>query len=124
MGISVMAKGLPERYSIECSYGTFYDFRVALSKAYNEEFGDLYVKWCDDAISDAELERMSYLSNKDLNIFLSECDSFGEFNPEECKKIYDSIRDLKIHIHYEDMLDKWKNAFLYCYKNKVNLTFA
>ena len=50
MGLTVVAKDLSDEFTYNCGYITFYHFRIALAKAYNKEFGQLYEKWMRECI--------------------------------------------------------------------------
>lgn len=137
MGLTVSAKGLSCEDSYDCGYITFGAFRIALAKAYNEEFGNLYEKWHQGAIfggplTKSELKRANELSSDGLNIFLTHSDCEGKFTPKECKKVYDAIKDIKMDMQGHNygimkpynMLDQWKGIFKHCYKRRVNLYFG
>lgn len=132
MGLSVRAKGLSDESSYDCGYSTFMQFRLQLAKIYNEEFAELYKKWCMGNVTQNECKRMDEIGNEDLDIFLTHSDCDGKFTPEECKKIYDVIKDFKMDMQGHNygimksynMLEQWKNIFKHCYKNRVNLYFS
>lgn len=131
MGLTVHAKNLSAEDSYDCGYITFSRFRIELAKTYNKEFGELYRKWLYDEITEKEVRRMNKLCNNDLDIFLTHDDDKGKFTPNECKRIYNVIKDYKMDMlghNYGimkpyNMLEQWKGIFKHCYKNRVNLYF-
>lgn len=136
MGLTVCAKGLGCEDTYDCEYITFGHFQMALAKAYNAEFGELYEKWYKSGLgiakfTEADGKRWNEICNDDLDIFLGHSDCDGKFTPQECKKIYEAIKDLKIDMQGHNygvmepynMLEQWKRIFQHCYKRKVNLYF-
>lgn len=132
MGLTVCAKGLSDESSYDCGYITFTIFRIKLAENYNVEFGELYKKWCFGNVTEDDVERMNELSNDDLDLFLTHSDCEGKFTPQECKKIYEAIKDFKMDMQGHNygvmkpynMLEQWKGIFQYCAKRKVNLYFT
>lgn len=137
MGLDVHAKGLSVEDSYSCGYITFGVYRQAVAKAYNEEFGELYAKqykqlFNPNPYTDEEIERWNEICNDDLDIFLNHSDCDGKFTPEECKKIYNAMKDLKVDMQGHNygvmkpysMHEHWLNMFKHCYQRRVCMYFS
>lgn len=78
-----------------------------------------------------EIEEWNKLCNNDLDIFLFHSDCEGKFTPQECRKIYNVMKNLKVemsgHNYIEmkqyNMHEHWLHIFKQCYKKRVNLYF-
>jgi len=131
MGLTAMAKGLTSETGFDCGYITFGLYRQKVAKAYNDEFGELYKKEYTQALSDKEINRWNEICNDDLDIFLNHSDCDGKFTPQECRKIYNAMKDLKVEMSGHNygvmktynMHEHWLNIFKHCYKRRVNLYF-
>ena len=132
MGLHVTAKGLTDESEFNCGYITFGKFRIKLAYAYNEEFGKIYEKSYERELKPKEIERWNELCNDDLDIFLLHSDCDGKFTPQECRKIYNAIKDLHIDMQGHNyrvmkpynMLEHWKAIFKHCADRRVNLYFS
>lgn len=135
MGLDVHAKGLSDIGSYSCGYIMFGIYRKKVAKAYNPEFGELYAKEYNPMFkgySDAEIDRWNQICNDDLDIFLNHSDCDGKFTQQECKKIYNAMKDLKIDMQGHNygimepynMHDHWLNMFKHCYKKRVCMFFS
>jgi len=136
MGLTVRAKGLSDENSFDCGYITFGQFRIGLAKAYNPEFGDLYERWYhwyhSEEFSSADFNRMGRLCGSGIGhfLFLSDCD--GKLTPQECRAIYNDIKDLHMEMEGHNygimkpynMLEHWKAMFKHCAKRRVNMYFT
>ena len=134
MGLTVRIKGYEGAYN--CGYATFNQFRYELAKAkFGEEFAGAYRSWQRGYLNFKEDLNEDLLSSHDddpvsLLLFSSDCD--GKFTPIECGAIYKSIKDLHMDMighNYDDMkqynmLERWKDMFLYCAKHRVNMYFT
>ena len=135
MGLTIRAKGLLDEHSYDCGYITFTNFRIAVAKAYNQEFGELFQKncynWFEHKFTKDDLTRIIELANDDLDIFLEHSDYDGKMTPQECRKVYSVIKDLSVEMighnygamENYNMLEQWKNIFKHCYTRRVNLYF-
>lgn len=132
MGLSTNAKGLSDKDGYECGYITFMAFRVRLAKTYNKKFGELYEKWMYSGLDCEELKLINKLLNdNDIWLLLNHSDCDGKFTHQECRKVYNSIKDLKMDMvghnygimENYNMLEQWKNIFKHCYIRRVNLYF-
>jgi len=133
MGLYAHAKGLSDKDCYNKGYITFGVYRINVAKAYNKRLGELYEKdYKDNKLTDEEIKEYNKLCNADLDIFLQHSDCEGKFTPEECKKIYDAMKNLKvlmqehnyIIMETNNMHAHWLNIFRYCYKRRVNLYFS
>ena len=101
MGLRLTAKGFDEEI-YDSGYMGFTHFRIAVAKAYNREFGELYEQWINSLIlpfgekmNQSDLDRMNELADEGLNILLKHSDCDGKLTPKECKAIYNVTKDLK-----------------------------
>lgn len=82
-------------------------------------------------LSEAQAERWNQLCNDDLDLFLFHSDCDGKFSWQECRRIYNAIKDLHMDMQGHNygvmkpynMLEHWKGIFLYCSKCRVNLYY-
>lgn len=135
MGLAVQIKGLNEEQSYDCGYISFGLYRQKVAFAYNEKFGKLYEKQYKGVLfqgyTDDELKSWNEICNDDLDIFLTHSDCDGKFTPQECKKIYEAMKDLKVEMQGHnygimkpyDMHQQWLNMFEHCYRKRVNMYF-
>ena len=131
MGLDVYAKGIAYTDCYHCGYITFNIYREKVAKAYNERLGELYKKDTKECLTKEEIEEWNKLCNDDLDIFLWHSDCEGKFTPQECRKIYNAMKDLKVEMQGHNygtmkqynMHEMWLNAFKHCYKKRVNLYF-
>ena len=132
MGLYAYAKGLTEKECYDCGYITFGVYRQEVAKAFNKRIGELYKKYYRDIeLTECEIKEWNKLCNNDLDIFLFHSDCEGKFTPQECRKIYNAMKDLKIDMighNYGfmgqyNMHKHWLNIFKHCYTKRVNLYF-
>lgn len=127
MGLDISVKGLEKKDTYHCGYITFNLYRKNVASAYNERLGELYKKTFKDELQPEEIKEWNNLCNDDLDIFLWHSDCDGKLTPEECKKIYNELKKLKIKdLPYSDkwtMQEIWLKMFEYCYKHRVNMWF-
>ena len=135
MGLTVRIKGYEGAYN--CGYITMGNFLMKLCKtAYGERMGEMFSRFFTNPYykgfseEEAEFWNQNCDDGIDLLLWHSDCDS--KFTPEECRTIYESIKDLHMDMvghNYDDMkpynmLDRWKDMFLYCAKHRVNMYFT
>lgn len=135
MGLCANAKGLDDETGFECGYLTYGHFLMNLAEAaYGQQMGAIYKnneflhgKW-----SESDIEYWNKRCNEDIDILLFHSDCDGKFTPEECRRIYNAIKDLKMDMvghnygvmkNY-NMLEHWKNIFHHCAKRRVNLYYS
>lgn len=127
MGLDISVKGLERKDTYHCGYITFNLYRKNVASAYNERLGELYKKTFKDELQPEEIKEWNNLCNDDLDIFLWHSDCDGKLTPEECKKIYNELKKLKIKdLPYSDkwtMQELWLNMLKHCYKHRVNMYF-
>ncbi len=109
---------------------------MKVAEAYNKEFGKLYEKPYKDFsfknYTEDEIKRWNEICDDDLDIFLNHSDCDGKFTPQECKKIYDAMKDLNVEMeghNYGDMKpysmhQRWLDMFKHCYQRRVNMYFG
>lgn len=134
MGLCATAKGLTAETEFNCGYFTYMRFLINLAHAYNPEIGQMYERICNGghSLDDCEEARWDELGNDDLDLLLFHSDCSGKFTPQECRKIYNVIKDLKMDMQghnygvmkFYNMLEHWKNIFLHCAKRRVNLYYT
>ena len=133
MGLTVRAKGLSDEDSFDCGYITFGMFRIELAKAYNHEFGELYQRdILSNDLSRAECDRMYELCGRGIGHFLFHSDCDGKLTPQDCRAIYNDIKDLHMEMEGHNygimkpynMLEHWKAMFKHCAKRRVNMYFT
>lgn len=136
MGLVITAKGFEEDI-YNSGYGGFTRFRIAVAKAYNQEFGELYERFVEHCISfgnkmtKAEIKRMDKLRNDNLDILLTHSDCDGKLTPKECKAIYEVTKNLKCdypQCNYitdtgKNQLEVFNRALLHCWKRRVCMWF-
>jgi hypothetical protein len=135
MGLCATAKGLDDETGFECGYLTYGHFLMNLAEAaYGQQMGAIYKnneflhgKW-----SESDIEYWDKQCNDDIDILLFHSDCDGKFTPQECRRIYNAIKDLKMDMvghnygvmkNY-NMLEHWKNIFYHCAKRRVNLYYS
>lgn len=131
MGLDIKAKGLSGEKSFSCGYITFGRFRMELAKTYNQRIGELYEISYSQKLTEQQSKEYDRICNDDLDIFLWHSDCDGKLTPQECKKIYNAIKDFKMDMQGHNygimqsynMLEQWKNIFKHCYQRRVNLYF-
>ena len=113
MGLDINIKGLEREDTYHGGYIRFGNYKMEVAKAFNKTLGKTYEK--------------SYLTPNYLDIFLWHSDCDGKLTPEECKKIYNELKKLKIKdLPYSDkwtMQELWLNMLKHCYKHRVNMYF-
>lgn len=144
MGLKVAIKGYEGAY--DCGYITYHHFLMELIKAhpdYDDKCYEMYEKMLM-TMKDFTKEEVEYWNahcNDDLDILIWHSDAEGKFTPQECKKIYNAIKDLKSDMlghNYGDvktengeivemptynMFERWKDMFRYCAKRRVNMYY-
>ena len=130
MGLDINIKGLKREDTYHGGYIRFGNYRMEVVKAFNKTLGKIYEKpylTPNYEFTDDEIEQWNYLCNDDLDIFLWHSDCDGKLTPEECKKIYNELKKLKIKdLPYSDkwtMQELWLNMFKHCYIHRVNMYF-
>lgn len=133
MGLYAYAKGLSKEECYDCGYITFGVYRQEVAEAFNKRIGELYKKYYRDIeLTKEEINEWNKLCNNDLDLFLFHSDCEGKFTPQECKKIYNVIKDLKIEMSGHNygimkqynMHEHWLYIFKHCYTRRVNLYFG
>lgn len=134
MGLSIRATGFEEEI-FDSGYGGFNRFRIALAKAYDKEFGQLYEKWLNSLygpkLTNKELKRMNELCCSSLDILLQHEDCGGKLTPKQCKAIYEITKDLKCdypQMNYltktgKNQLEVFNRALFHCWKRRVIMRF-
>ena len=132
MGLTVEAKGLSD--SFDCGYIAYYHFiKELVEKAYGEKMGFMFTNAIEfhHNFSEEETKYWNEHCNDDLDILIFHSDCDGKFTPQECRKIYNAMKDLKSdmigHNYGEmtpyNMFERWKSIFKYCADRRVNLYY-
>lgn len=133
MGLCAHAKGLTEETEFDCGYLTYGRFLRNLAYAYNEEIGKMFESMCSgNQLTEQQESRWNEICNDDLDLLLFHSDCDGKFTPQECRRIYNAIKDLHMDMQGHNyivmkpynMLEHWKNIFLHCAKRRVNLYYS
>lgn len=133
MGLTVRIKGYVGAY--DCGYITYGNFIMQLiKKAYGQRCCEIFLHSLISGKPFSEAEETFWNShcNEDLDLWIWRSDCDGKFTPAECRRIYNSIKGIQMDFvghNYGDtqsynMLDRWKDMFLYCAKKRVNMYFA
>ena len=127
MGLTVRIKGYVGAY--DCGYITYGNL-----KAYGQRCCEIFLHSLISGKPFSEAEETFWNShcNEDLDLWIWRSDCDGKFTPAECRRIYNSIKGIQMDFvghNYGDtqsynMLDRWKDMFLYCAKKRVNMYFA
>lgn len=131
LGLTVRIKGYEGAY--DCGYITYGVFLMNLvDTMYGKFYGDIFSAWYREKNPSADdLEMFNRKVPEDIRIWLRHSDCDGKFTPKECRAIYESIKDVYMDMeghNYGDMkpynmLERWKDMFLYCAKHRVNMYF-
>ena len=117
--------GLPIEDTYHGGYGKYSEYRMEVAKAFNKTLGEIYENSYYYEFPEDKIEQWNQLCNDNLDIFLFHGEK--EFTPEECGKIYNELKKLKVKdLPYSDkwtMHELWLNMFKYCYTHKVNMWF-
>ena len=135
MGLTVRIKGYEGAY--DRGYITYGNFIMQLVKEeYGDECYEIFMKSLitGENFSKDDEKVWSEHKNDDLELWIWHSDCDGKFTPQECRRIYNAIKDLEIPNFYAhnycgdakqyNMLDRWKDMFLYCAKHRVNMYFT
>ena len=82
-------------------------------------------------LTEEQKNRWNEICNDDLDLLLFHSDCDGKFAPQECRRIYNAIKDLHMDMQGHNytvmkqynMLEHWKNIFLHCAKRRVTLRY-
>ena len=133
MGLCAHAKGLTDETEFNCGYLTYRNFiRELIKIAYDEKCCQIFDKLGHDKLSDSDITYWNEHCNDDLDILIWHSDCSGKFIPQECRKIYNAIKDLKSNMQGHNygvmrsynMLEHWKNIFKHCVEKRVNLYYS
>lgn len=134
MGLNATAKGLSVEDEFNCGYITYHRFIEELVRvAYDSKCYEIYTTAVNEHrnFNDKEIEYWNSHCNDDLDILIFHSDCDGKFTPQECRKIYNAMKDLHsnltghnyIVMEKYNMFEHWKNIFQHCAKRKVNLYY-
>lgn len=134
MGLTIKIKGYEGAY--DCGYITYGNFIMRLIKeAYGDQCYEIFRRSLLTGCPFTELDEKIWAEhqNDDLELWIWHSDCDGKFTPKECRRIYNAIKDLTIldffahnygTMEQYNMLDRWKDMFLYCAKHRVNMYFT
>lgn len=134
MGLCATAKGLNRETGFECGYITYGTFILELIKtAYGERCMEIYRNSmvAGKCFTQEEVDYWNERCNDDLDILILHSDCDGKFTPDECRRIYNAMKDLKMDMvghNYGvmkpyNMLEHWKNIFKHCARRRVTLYY-
>lgn len=130
MGLTVRIKGYEDAY--DCGYITYSVFLCNIAEAkFGAEFAENYRNW-QRGYSDFNEDLLNSHDDDPVSLLLFSSDCDGKFTPKECRAIYNAIKDVHMDMgghNYGDMkpynmLERWKDMFLYCAKHRVNMYFT
>lgn len=135
MGLCARAKGLTDETGFDCGYLTYGTFILELIKvAYGQQCHNIFKRNMlrGAPFSDAEAEYWNAHCNDDLDILIFHSDCGDKFTPQECRKIYNAMKDLKsgmmghnYHVMKPyNMFEHWKAIFKHCADCRVNLYYS
>lgn len=135
MGLWAHAKGLDDESCFECGDITYGTFLLELIKtAYGERCYNIFRNSMirGTAFSGDDEKWWNSHCNDDLDILLFHSDCDGKFTPQECRKIYNAIKDLHMDMQGHNygvmkpynMLEHWKAIFKHCASRRVNLYYS
>lgn len=102
MGLQACAVEFKEENKVNCGYFLYTNYRKALISSYSKELGELYEKFirccsiedCVETNEVVEKLRKELPSGIAILAFRSDCDDW--FDEDDCKEIYETIKDLEI----------------------------
>lgn len=135
MGLTVSAKGLDGKTGFDCGYITYGNFILELIKvAYGEKCHQIFRNSMRSGkpFTDDEEAYWNSVCNDDLDLLIFHNDCDGKFTPQECRKIYNAMKDLKSDMMGHNygvmepynMFEHWKAIFKHCADRRVNLYYA
>lgn len=135
MGLCAYAKGLTSETGFDCGYFTYGRFILELVKvAYDARSYRIYEKTVlrIEPLSDADIEYWDAHCNDDLDILIFHSDCDGKFTPQECRKIYNAMKNLTSDLEGHNygvmkpynMFEHWKAIFKHCADRRVNLYYS
>ena len=135
MRLCATAKGLTAETCFACGNITYGCFIIELIKtAYDEKCYEIFKRSmiCGTNFTDADETYWNEHCNDDLDVWTFHSDCDGKFIPQECRKIYNVIKNLKMDIQGHNygvmkpynMLDHWKFIFKHCADKRVNLYYT
>lgn len=137
MGLSITVNNYD---SFDIGYISFMNFRLEVAEIYNVKLGEMYRRWVfgylpytpEKPLSDKEFEELKKLAG-DLLIFLAHSDTEGNFTPSESRKIYLTIKDLKMDYRISEtyhgqgdfnVFERLKMMFYHSWKNRRKVIFS
>lgn len=135
MGLTTIAKGLTAETEYDGSYITYGNFIMQLIKAaYGERCYEMFRASLirQRPFSDEEGAWWNAHCNDDLDILIWHSDCDGKFSPQECRKIYNAMKNITMDVQGHNygtmkpynMLERWKAIFKHCADRRVNLYFC
>lgn len=135
MGLTASAKGLDGKACFDCGYITYGNFILELIKvAYGEKCYQIFrnAMCASKPFSNEEETYWNSVCNDDLDLLIFHSDCDGKFTPQECRKIYNAMKDLKsdmmghnyIAMEPYNMFEHWKAIFKHCADRRVNLYYS
>lgn len=135
MGMFLTAKGMK---SYEFTYIQNSMFLVKLAETFDERYGEIVSWWIysnEQTTEELESEILKITKGRErqeegLSILIKHSDVEGYLEPEECKKIYEAIKNMHIpkekdteNKGFEYMLDCWRYMTKYCSEHKQRLEY-
>ena len=130
MGLDLITKERKEPIHIQIGYIGFAFYRKEVGRAFNKDFGvflDKVYQPLNRWTQEDEDELLKHTKNsKGLLLLINHSDCDGLLNYNECKQIYDDIKDLVVDTEesrFRIFHTKFVDALKRCYKKRINLYF-
>lgn len=141
MGLDTFATGLSHDDNFHGSYGRYSAFiEELINHVYGTKCREIFRRglcdgFCDGKyigpLTEEDMSIWNSQSNDDLNILIYHPDDSGQFSPDECRKIYNAIKDIQFDLDTTtysgksvcETLEKFKKIFRHCARRRVNLYY-
>lgn len=110
-------------------YGSYLEFRVKILESIDAEWANKFRKLGKLRLcTDEDFEVLEDYGRKypEVALFVNHCDCDGTFSPEECKTVYNALKDVKIpdDPEYRNDLDKLLVLFKWASDNHYSILYS
>lgn len=118
MGLLLYSTGYPGRWSY--CYSTYYNVRCAIiRKVYGEELLEIFKSHIS---TKEETDTWNRRCNDDLDLLLLHSDCDGKLSWQDCKKVYDQLKDVELDgPDYSITIEAYnglRDILRYCWKTR------
>lgn len=111
------------------SYCGYFVFRVLILEQFDRRWSELFGRLWPKQLTEEERKELEQFGEKypGAATFVNHPDCDGEFSPEECSKIYEALKEIKLRDEaewYNDELSKWLKVFKWAAKNGYTLLYC